>query len=350
MSPIAPKNFQDSPNQILEYYSQAKNFLHEHKIPPTPINYTLAYEYVAERLTELNREMQTHLERGGTIDSYFLIDMYERYFLNTEMAKLDDHVTDINQIVFQTLQGIDTASEGFGDYEKLLENQIDQLNQQPELSRFQMITANLLQATQQTQRVSNKLKEQLEESNQQITKLQTELEEARIDATIDPLTGLYNRKVLTQKLDHLIDQENGATPLSVLMLDIDHFKRFNDTYGHLIGDEVIRKVAITLKQSANSSSIAARYGGEEFILVMPNSDIEEALELANHIKQAVSNIALIKRKSQEKLPGITISIGAASIKQGEARDDLLERADQALYAAKKNGRNRVVSEKQLSTR
>ncbi|MEN8179955.1 MAG: GGDEF domain-containing protein [Pseudomonadota bacterium] len=349
MSHMTPNNFQDSSQQTLEYYNQAQKFLLQNKIPPTPANYTVAYEYAADRHSGLNQEIDQQVERGGTMDSYFLADLFERHFMNNGMEKLDNHVTDINQILFNTLQGIGTASNDIDDYGKLLETQIDQLNEKPEMNSFRVIAANLLQATKQTQQVSNRLKDQLEESNHEMTKLQSELDDARREASTDAMTGLYNRKALNCKLDQLLEQDvDAAAPLSVLMLDIDHFKKFNDTYGHLIGDEVIRRVAYTLKQYTSDESIAARYGGEEFVLVMPNTDIEQALELANSIHKAVAQISLIKRKTREKLPGITISMGAASMKQGEERDDLLDRADQALYFAKSSGRNQIMSELQLS--
>ncbi len=350
MAHMTPNKFQDTAEQTLEYYNQAQKLLFENKIPPTPTNYTVAYEYAANRHPALNQDIEKTIERGAILDSYFLENLFERYLLGSDMEKLDSHVTDINQILFQTLQGIGTASNDFDAYGKLLEKQISQLDLKPEMSSFRVIAANLLQATKQTQQVSHRLKDQLEASNQEINKLQDELDEARLEACTDALTGLYNRKALDSKLDQLLDQEvNLDTPLSILMVDIDHFKKFNDTYGHLIGDEVIRRVGATLKQHTSEAGIAARYGGEEFIVVMPNTNIEQALDLANIIHEAVAKIALVKRKSRERLPGVTISVGAASMKQGEARDDLLERADQALYIAKSSGRNQVMSELQLAS-
>ncbi len=350
MPHMTPNNFQDSPKQTLEYYNQAQKFLLDNKIPPTPANYTVAYEYAADRHPALNQDIEKRLERGASIDSYFLASLFERHFIDNGLDKFDSHVTDINQILFQTLQGIGRASNDFDEYGKLLETQIGQLNEKPGITSFEVIADSLLQATKQTQQVSSRLKGQLEENNQEISKLQIELDQARLDACTDALTGLYNRKALNSKLDQLLDREvDFSTPLSVLMLDIDHFKKFNDSYGHLIGDEVIRRVGETLKQYTSEEHIAARFGGEEFILVLPNADIEQALDLANAIHKAVANISLIRRKSREKLPGVTISVGAASIKQGEERDDLLERADQALYVAKNSGRNRVMSEMQLSS-
>jgi diguanylate cyclase len=345
MTTITPENVSDNLEQAEEYHNQAYRLLVKHEIPPTPTNYTVAYEFAAKRHPELNEAITRRLERDGLLDSYFFLSLFERYFMRDSIENLDHHVTDIHEILRQALQGISSASEDFSSYERLLENKIVELHQDPDMQAFKLIAANLLQATQATLSNSSRLSTHLDASNQEIRKLQTELDEIRQEAYTDALTGLFNRKALTCKLDQLV--EVTTNPLSVLMLDIDHFKRFNDNYGHLIGDEVIRRVAATLKQYADTDTIAARYGGEEFTLVLPNTGIEQAMQIAKAIHTAVAGLVLVKRKTQERLPGITISVGAACMKQGEQRDDLLERADQALYLAKCSGRNRVISELQL---
>ena len=330
------------------YHNKAYRLLVKHDIPPTPIHYTISYAFSTERMSDLNEEIDRQLDRGGTLDGYFFHGLFERHFLRDHMANLDHHVTDIHQILRQALQGLSDASDDFSNYEHLLENKLVELHQSPDSHAFKVIAASLLQATQETLENSNRLKDHLELSNQEIRKLQIELDEIREEAFTDGLTGLYNRKALTNKLDHLIEADaSDPPPLSLLMLDIDHFKRFNDTYGHLIGDEVIRRVAATLKLHADADMVVARYGGEEFTLVLPNTTLEQAMAFANSIHAAVAKLVLVKRKTQERLPGITVSVGAASWRDGEQRDDLLERADQALYLAKCNGRNQVIGEDQL---
>jgi len=344
-----PTSFQDSSQEAEEYYNTAYRFLIKHDIPPTPANYTVAYEYAARRHAPLNEEIERQIGRGATLDSYFLSGLYERFFLSENADNLENHVTDIHAILYQALHGLTSATDDFKGYEELLEQQIEQLTSQPEMSSYKIIAAKLLQGTQQTLDNSTRLRTHLEESNHKISSLQQELEEVRQEAYTDGLTGLSNRKALTDRLDQLLEEQTqNSNPLSVLMLDIDHFKKFNDTYGHLIGDEVIRRVASTLMQYTDEDSMAARYGGEEFTLIMPNVAIEHALDVARAIHAAVANLVLVRRKTKERLPGITISVGAASMKQGEGRDDLLERADQALYMAKNNGRNQIYSELQLA--
>jgi diguanylate cyclase len=349
MTSITPNKFQDTLAQAESYHQQACQLLDQYEIPPTPTNYTVAYEHATGRHAELNDEIARQLERGGVLDNYIFLGLFERYFLQEGADSLENQVSGIHEILHQALEGISTASDDFSSYEKLLESNIVELDQQPEGSDFKLIAANLLLATQQTLDKSSRLSQHLEQSNAEIQKLQSELEEIRQEANTDALTGLYNRKALTSRLDQMLNKANGsAQPLSILMLDIDHFKRFNDNFGHLIGDEVIRRVAATLKKLTHADAIAARYGGEEFTMVMPNASIDQAVEVGKSVNDAVAKLVLMRRKTRERLPSITVSVGVASMRQGEEQDDLLERADQALYHAKCNGRNQVVSERQLS--
>ena len=129
-----------------------------------------------------------------------------------------------------------------------------------------------------------------------------------------------------------------------MMTDIDHFKKFNDTYGHLTGDQVLRLVAMSVKQNVKGQDIAARYGGEEFAIVLPNTVLRSAITVADHIRRAVMTKELMKRSTGEHLGRVTISIGVAALRPGDTPQSLIERADTCLYAAKRCGRNRVICE------
>ncbi len=133
-------------------------------------------------------------------------------------------------------------------------------------------------------------------------------------------------------------------PLSLLMADIDHFKSFNDQYGHLTGDQVLRLVALAVKQNVKGRDVAARYGGEEFIIALPNTALQSAITVADHIRRAVMTKELMRRSNGERLGRVTISIGAAMLRPGESAQLLIERADKCLYVAKRHGRNRVICE------
>ncbi len=160
-------------------------------------------------------------------------------------------------------------------------------------------------------------------------------------AVLDPLTELYNRNFLYQMLPLEISEAHRYDkPLSVMMLDVDHFKRINDTGGHEMGDRALKQVADHLRRHLREADIACRYGGEEFLLVMPQTPLENAVRAAEKIRIGLEGVSLQDDRSGAALP-LTVSVGVAALKRHENLDDFIRRADQALYAAKRNGRNRV---------
>lgn len=165
----------------------------------------------------------------------------------------------------------------------------------------------------------------------------------RTQSIRDPLTGLFNRRYLEVSLEReLLRASRRSQPLTVLMLDIDHFKRFNDSHGHEAGDVLLTQFAEVLKRTTRNEDIACRYGGEEFTVVLLESDADSAAQRAEQIRAAVAEMTVMYR--QQPLEHVTVSIGTAMFpRDGKTPDDLLRRADAALYAAKKAGRNRVVA-------
>ena len=175
-----------------------------------------------------------------------------------------------------------------------------------------------------------------------------DLEQARRMANTDGLTGLYNHRHLQERLQQeIVRAERYRRPLSVIMADLDHFKGFNDTFGHPRGDELLIEVARTLRQLSRASDILARYGGEEFTLVLPETSAEDAQVLAERIRQCVKELDFDDSDGEATPSGeararVTLSLGVASHVRGGAKEALIEAADAALYQAKRAGRDRVV--------
>ena len=196
-------------------------------------------------------------------------------------------------------------------------------------------------------RVNNKkLEARLSASRQEIEQLQQNLETVRTESLTDPLTGAGEPQILRRRAaqGRCRGARQSGEPLSLLMCDVDHFKAFNDKYGHVTGDQVLRLVAMSVKQNVKGQDIAARYGGEEFAVALPNTALLQAITVADHIRHAVMTKELMKRSSGERLGRVTISIGVAVLRPADTPQSLIERADDCLYAAKRNGRNRVISE------
>ena len=202
-----------------------------------------------------------------------------------------------------------------------------------------------MQSTRQMRDTNKALEDRLTLSRSEIGNLQQSLEAIHAESLTDPLTGLGNRKYFDRTMRTAIQNAlQNNQPLSLLIMDIDHFKSFNDSYGHLTGDQVLRLVATSLKQTIKGQDITARYGGEEFTVVLPDTALRQALTVADHIRRAIMSKELKKKSTGEILGRVTISAGVAMLKPGDDIDSMIERADACLYAAKRNGRNRVICE------
>lgn len=184
----------------------------------------------------------------------------------------------------------------------------------------------------------NQLQGDLKCKQKELQELNAQLQ---IVAATDGLTGLKNRRAFQEVLAaNIFESTNTGQPLSLVLLDIDHFKKVNDTYGHLTGDRVLQKLAQRLETACGEGNIAARYGGEEFVLILPRLDGHDALIFAEKIRSTIESAFLAETP-------ITISVGVATMKKGDTETTLQSRADQALYASKNGGRNQVTHALQL---
>src|SRR5260370_11517960 len=195
---------------------------------------------------------------------------------------------------------------------------------------------------------ATKLEASFAEKSRELDTIRDSLNKSEERARTDTLTGLPNRRALDEffRQAQIAAMEQGD-PLSALLIDIDHFKRFNDEYGHGVGDHVLRLMAKVLREGVREIDLPARYGGEELIAVLPGADLATCATGAERIRRLISECHLSRRSTREALPGITVSICVGQFQLGESMDDLIDRCDRALYVAKRGGRNRVVTENEL---
>jgi diguanylate cyclase len=223
---------------------------------------------------------------------------------------------------------------------RVLDANIQALGTAQDAETLHTIAQALLQAATEAQARNRALADELSAAREELRHAHNELERHRRAALIDPLTGLYNRRALEDLLQELWA---APTPLTMLVADIDHFKKINDTYGHQVGDVVIRQVADVLRKCIRGEDYAVRYGGEEFVVLLPDTDLAGGMQVAEHIRTRVTKLKLVRKHDNLVIDAFTISVGVATRQPGDSHEQLFKRADEALYLSKAGGRNRVTS-------
>jgi diguanylate cyclase len=312
----------------------------------SPRNYEIWYSYATGYNPSLNQMINELLTRDGNLTDAELDQIYETYF---SPARITDRIDKVGSRVMdemdQVMAMIEAAAGSTSTYSESLADAKQQLGRVKDREGVRAIIQSLVQTGQEMAQTNQKLEARLSASKQEINQLQENLETVRTESLTDPLTTLSNRKYFDQALEREIAGAIAKNePLSLLMTDIDHFKTFNDRYGHLTGDQVLRLVGAAVKQNVKGQDIAARYGGEEFIVVLPDTTLRSAVAVADQIRRSVMTKELIKRSTGEHLGRVTISIGVATLHRTENAAALIGRADSCLYGAKRAGRNRVVCE------
>jgi diguanylate cyclase len=311
-----------------------------------PRNYEIWYVYATGYNSPLNKVINETLARNGTLTEADLEQLYESYL---SQIRTSDRIDKVGARVIGEIDDVmNLITDGLGisaTYEESLSGATEKLKTTDSREQVRPIIESLVAATREMRETNKALEDRLQLSKTEISNLQQSLDAIRAESLTDPLTGLGNRKYFDRSIERAVEQAllNGE-PLSLLMFDIDHFKSFNDSYGHLTGDQVLRLVALSLKQTIKGQDITARYGGEEFAVVLPSTGLRQALTVADHIRRAVMAKELKKKSTGEILGRVTISVGVSILKSTDDTDSLIERADACLYAAKRNGRNRVISE------
>lgn len=314
--------------------------------PATPRNYEIWYTYATGYSPSLNQTINETLARSGTLTDADLEQIYANFVSPTRLTdKIDTVGARVMDEINQVMSMMDAATGSANNYSESLADVSNKLGNAKDREGLRAIVESLVQTASEMKKDNHNLEQRLSQSKQEINQLQENLEVVRTESLTDPLTGLSNRKYFDMSLQEAIDASvERSEPLSLVMTDIDHFKTFNDTWGHLTGDQVLRLVAMSVKQNVKGQDIAARYGGEEFALVLPNTVLRSAITVADHIRRAVMSKELMKRSTGQNLGRVTISLGVATARKGDTMQTLIARADSCLYAAKRNGRNRVISE------
>ncbi|MBV8380743.1 MAG: GGDEF domain-containing protein [Paucibacter sp.] len=309
-----------------------------------PPSYTLWYEYISGSNPALRSALDQRIADGRPLSLEETHKFYARFIAERDIVATDD----LQEQLQRTLEGLASMASNAGSEARRYGASLQDCGARlevpsgsaPDLESLRGIIAALAGETRRMQDSNLRLSAELDAKRSEMTELSEKLATVRSEALLDPLTGLTNRR----GLQRAIDERLGADTLqgcSLLMVDIDHFKKVNDTHGHLFGDKVLQAVARMLRACIKGQDMAVRFGGEEFAVLLPDTPITGAASLAESIRQVVSKGQIRRGEGGTHIGQVTVSIGVACYRLAETFDQWVERADRALYSSKQRGRDCV---------
>jgi diguanylate cyclase len=315
-----------------------------------PRSYEVWYTYVSGDKPALNDTIKKLTAEKGSLTQGDIENLCAEYLSGRHVAADTEKASALMLgEIEQVMDMIDVALGSTAQYGESLQAFSNDLAGPADRVRIREMIASAVRATHEVTETNQQLEARLKETRSEIETLRETLECVRVEAITDPVTGIANRKHFQDMLQKSVETADARRlPLALVVIDIDHFKRFNDLYGHLTGDQVLRLVSMTMREHVKSKATLARFGGEEFGIILPDTSLQAAHALAEDIRQSVLRRELVKRSTGESLGKITVSVGVASFRHGEAGTAFLERADQCMYVAKRTGRNRTVTDAEHS--
>ncbi|GLQ76300.1 GGDEF domain-containing protein [Vibrio penaeicida] len=326
-----------------ENLKKAVPLMIKNQVPTTPTNYALWYTYVDNSLPELNKELDQVVSDCGLCPPATGEALYRNYVASKQETDVQQLRTSLEKLITEVSHSMNDTLANTSTFQKQMDRSFDNLSRvEDEGLSFEEVMGlvrNLITESKDIRSTTQFLNSQLNVASKEIGELKSQLAEFQQDALYDGLTNLLNRRAFDKDLSTFC-RNNSA--FSLIILDIDHFKSFNDQYGHVFGDAVIRSIAKRLRGSCREGIAAYRYGGEEFAFIVPDKKLRLAIRFAESVRSSFEKISVKDKRSGQQVDSITSSFGVAEFQEGESPDCLIERADTQLYEAKRLGRNRVM--------
>ena len=320
--------------------------MRQHDVLPTPRNFELWFTYLSDSNPALSYRLSALLGAGLAPTPQQLRSLYSDCI--TQELDIDtvvDHSEQMTEAAQVMVERVVENQASLRAYGETLSGVAVQLDQDRTLDGLVHAVNTLTAETARASERNRTLEQQLAASSTRITKLRQDLVDAKQESTTDGLTGLCNRRAFDARLRRaMVRAKADQEPMSLVLLDIDHFKRFNDTYGHRTGDLVLRLVARIIADNVKGRDTAARYGGEEFAVILTGAELQAGAIVAGQMRALLDGKRLITKGVKQNYGSVTISAGVAQFRPGDSVASLIERADVALYEAKSLGRNQVCTE------
>ena len=343
--------FGETIEQVGEFAEQALEIMRAKDIPPAPLNYSVWYSYVSDGDPMLKSAVNQLLENDNDVSADTTAELYDRFLNQADNSQLVEETAEKMGAELKDVSGyIGDAKSDFSGFHAAVKAGLKDFTNAKDIYAIQTTMQNLVVEARNVQACNQDLQDKLIRSSVEIEKLQSNLQSAQKESLTDGLTGISNRKMFDTMLTRSIEKSTkDASTFCLVMCDIDFFKKFNDTYGHQIGDHVLKLVANVLHENVKGSDLAARYGGEEFVIILPNTEINAAYSLVEKIRKTIASRTVRSRQRKIDYGTVTLSLGIAQYSTGDDSETLIGRADAALYTAKNTGRNRTVLESEVES-
>lgn len=315
----------------------------KHGVPMTPDNYAVWYEHVSGANAELSEKLRTMLTDNPLLTEAQCNGLYEQFFniekervqvveMRQELARL---LKEVISFVYNTVAHTDRSNTHINEL-------LTRFNRDMSPQEVHEVVEQILEETRQAVSNGELLSERLNTAVAEVQTLKKELDQSKREAKTDTLTGLANRKAFDELVTKVTnDADSSGLDVCLLFCDLDIFKEVNDKHGHLVGDQVLKVVSNTLKDSVKGRDLVARYGGEEFSIILLNTSLQNAKTLAENIRKEIASKRIQRKDTRESLGQVTMSFGVARYVPTEGVESFMQRADRALYMSKRKGRNCV---------
>ncbi len=339
----------DIPEQAKRIFTKIVDVFDKQQISPTPLNYFVWYKYYKGDNPKFRQEMDSILDNPFGYNDRIGRRLYDDFLIEQDDADNNFDLA-LRRLISSMVERMNAWSETLEKHTEELDECAVSLSS-PDINAedLKRLTNSMISTASSMQKNSEELQEEMLTNSKEVIGLRQQLVEAKAELLLDELTQIGNRKAFNNSIEELtLDATDNPSSLCLIITDIDHFKRFNDNFGHLVGDSILRYFANLMKKTKLENESLSRYGGEEFTILLNNSSLEEAKLRAENIRRAIETVQLKHKNSAKSLGTITSSFGISVYKgEEETTDNFIKRADDALYYAKNNGRNQVITEEEL---
>ncbi|NVK24107.1 MAG: GGDEF domain-containing protein [Gammaproteobacteria bacterium] len=334
-------NYSDTHAQAEVFLHKAILFLKEHNLPANPINYSVAYEYVANKNADLVILLNEEIEQERRIDDFLMTELYKSCILSPDEST-EKMLGSVDSVLSFAQKHTQKAQNNSNHYINLLDEGLLLLDEQ-DIDTSKQVIDKLLKATSYAKKTQSVLVKALKQAESKVDELQQQVDELNNSRKVDALTGLFNRTVLNETVDMWL--ENNTQEIAALAINLDNFHKFSEGYGTTIGNVILSKVAQKVKAYVSDSGLPVRMAGEEFLVLIPEANIVSAQQIAEKVRHGVEKLQFVNAKNKQKLPKITVSIGVSQFSQKLGLDGTIKKANTALQMAKATGQNKVFTDR-----